>query len=132
MGLKNVEFKAAFRMGPDPEEQLGTQQSYRRPILVKFGSIKHRNRVWKKRQVIIGEHDDQKIRILANLPRELREGIQLLYKVANTASKLEKFQSALVFNYQLELDGKIYQPSQLEELPMEIRPSTLSTPRSEN
>lgn len=63
---------------------------------------------------------------------DLREGVQMLYQVAKAASKFEQFKSARVFNYQQELSDKIYQTSQLEDLPVEIRPSTLSTPRSEN
>lgn len=126
--IKKVEFASAFRMGPAPVEQ----QSYTRPILVRFRNINLRNKVWRKRQVITGENDEQRIRITADLPRELKEGVQMLYRVAEAASKFEQFRSARIFNYQLELDGKVYLPSQLEELPMEIRPSTLSTPRSEN
>lgn len=126
--VKNIKLNSAIRMGPIPVDH----HSYVRPILVKFDNINHRNRIWKKRQVITGENDEQQIRILADLPKDLREGVQLLYKVAKAASKFEQFKSAKVFNYQLELHNKIYQPSQLEDLPIEIRPSTLSTPRSED
>lgn len=128
LGIKKVEFASGFRMGPAP----AVNQSYVGPILVKFRNFYQRNRVWKKRHTTTGENEDQKIRITADLPKELREGVQLLYKVANAASKYEQFSSARVFNYQLELGDKVYQPSQLEDLPIEIRPSTLASPRSDN
>lgn len=127
LGIKNMEFASALRMGPTPADR----SSYIRPIIVKFSNIKHRNRVWKKRRVPTGENDDQKIRVQADLPRELKEGVWMLYNVVRAASKFEQFNSAKVFNYQLELNGKIYQPSQLEELPEELRPSALASPRSE-
>lgn len=128
LNVKKAEFTSASRMGPPPIEQ----QAYSRPILVSFRNIYQRNRVWRKRQGIAGDNDEApRIRITADLPKELKEGIHLLYRVAEAASKLEQFQSAKVFNYQLELDGKIFLPSQLEELPEVIRPSTLASPRSE-
>lgn len=87
--------------------------------------------MWRKRQNITGDNNNQKIRIHADLPKELREGIPILYKVAKAASKLTQFHTAKVSNYQLELDGQCFLPSQLEALPFEIRPSTLAAPRSE-
>lgn len=127
LNLKNIEFKSATRIGPAPEDQ----QSFIRPILLNFGGINHRNRVWRKRHFDADEQNDQRVRVQADLPRELKEGIQMLYLVAKAASNFEQFHSAKVFNYQLEIDEKRYLPSQLEDLPYEIRPSTLSTPRSE-
>lgn len=71
------------------------------------------------------------LQIHADLQKELREGVPLLYKVSKAASKLNQYKSAKVVNYQLELDGHTFMPSQLETLPYEIRPSTLASPRSE-
>lgn len=126
LNLKNIEFKSATRVGPTTDDP----QSYIRPILVNFGKINHRNRVWRKRHVESDESGEHKVRIQADLPKELKEGIQMLYRVAKAASNTEQFRSAKVFNYQLEINGVTYQPSQLEELPYDLRPSTLSSPRS--
>lgn len=128
LNIKDVIIRSAERIGPEPIDQ----HPYIRPILVMFKQINHRNKVWRKRQVITGEKDDQKIRIHADLPKDLREGIQLLYKVAKVASKLDLYKTTKVYNYQLDINGTLYQPSQLEELPIEIRPSTISSPRSES
>lgn len=127
LGIKDVTVKAAYRLGSAPADK----SAYDRPTLVKFNNLQQRNRIWKKRQTITGENDNKKIRIQADLPKELREGVQMLYRVAKAATKMEQVQSARVFNYQLEIDGKLYQPSQLEDLPEAIRPSTIATPRSE-
>lgn len=85
--------------------------------------------------IIIGlaeaENVSTSLSIFAHLPKPLREGIQALYKVANEASKLDKFHSVRVHDYQLELEEETYQFSELEDLPFEIRPSTLAAPRSD-
>lgn len=127
LNIPEVDIRSASRLGSTPEEG----SAYARPILIKFNHLPHRNLVWRKRQTITGDDNSQKIRIHADLPKELREGVQSLYKVAKAASKRPQFQSAKVVNYQLELDGRCYLPSQLESLPVEIRPSTLASPRSE-
>lgn len=129
LNITNVDIQSASRLGSTPEEG----SSYSRPILIKFAQLPHRNLVWRKRQTITGNNDDeQRIRIHADLPKELREGVQLLYKVAKAAAKMDQFGSAKVTNYQLSLDGQHFLPSQLETLPQAIRPSTLASPRSEH
>lgn len=80
---------------------------------------------------ITSEDDPQrKIRVLADLPKPLREGVQAMYKVVNVAAKMDKYKTAKVSDYQLEVNNEIYQFSELENLPKEIRPSSLATPRS--
>lgn len=127
LNITTVEILSASRLG---SIQDGTS-TYSRPILIKFTHLPDRNLVWRKRQTFGGNEDQQKIRIHADLPKELREAIPSLYKVAKAASKLNQYQSAKVVNYQLELDGQLIPPSKLELLPYEIRPSTLASPRSE-
>lgn len=128
LNIQNIEFSSASRVGPAAEGL----PLYPRPILVKFGKINHRNRIWKKRQMLLRANEGQQVRIQADLPKELKEGVRLLYTVRNAAIKFERFKSAKVFNYQLELNGEVFQPAQLENLPLEIRPSTLASPRSES
>lgn len=127
--IKEVFIKSAYRIGDKPDDGSG----YARPISVKFRNVADRNHVWRNRMDITSTHSEHsKIRVLADLPKPLREGIQALYKVANAAAKMDKFRSAKVREYQLELNDETYQFSELESLPTEIRPSTLSTPRSES
>lgn len=126
--VKDVEITTAYRMGTKSEED----EHYARPIFVRFKNIANRNKVWWARVDITSEVDNKKkIRVLADLPKALREGIQAMYKVANAASKMEKYSTTKVKDYQLEVEGEIYQFTELENLPEEIRPSTLAAPRSE-
>lgn len=127
--VQDIHIKSAYRIGDKPENGSG----YARPISVKFGNVADRNRVWRNRMDITSERPgNPKIRVLADLPKPLREGVQALYKVANAASQMEKFQSAKVREYQLEINKETYQFTELESLPVEIRPSTLAAPRSDH
>lgn len=126
LSIKDVTVNSAHRIGSQPIEG----SAYARPILVKFNNIMHRNNVWKNRSDITRDDSDKKICIQADLPKTLHEGVQNLYKVAKAASKTKEFESAQIRDYQLELVGKTYQITELEKLPMQLRPSTLAAPSS--
>lgn len=126
--IKNISIAAAYRVGSQP----GSGSSYSRPIVVRFNNLAHRNRVWRKRAAVPQEDGAGKIRIQADLPKLLREGMQSMYRVLRAATKLKEFDSAKINDYQLELNGKVYQVTDLENLPKKIRPSTLLTPRSDS
>lgn len=127
MKIKNAKVTSSHRLGSQPN----TDSNYNRPIMVKFASWPDRNLIWKQR-ADIPDNQERKIRIQADLPKILREGIPTLYKVVNAATKTKDYTNVRVHNYQLELDGKPYQISDLEELPPQIRPSTLSESRSDS
>lgn len=116
-------------------ERLGTQtedsNSYARPIVVRFNKLPHRNKIWRKRKLIPNEGPHSKVRIHADLPKELREGIQTLYRVATAASKMESFEGIKIQDYQLVVNGETYQITDLEMLPQQIRPSTIASPQSD-
>lgn len=124
--IRNVKVNSSQRLGSQPE----MDSSFNRPILVKFGNWVDRNLIWKKR-FDIPDNDDRKIRIPADLLKDLREGIPTLYKVANAASKIKEFANAKVHDYQLEINGKTFQISNLEQLPKQNRPSTLAELKSD-
>lgn len=125
--IQNVKVLSSFRLG----SHSGTGTDYARPILVRFGSLEERNLIWKNKADITNEKNDKKIRIQADLPKVLREGIPTLYKVAKAASKIEEFSDARVRDYQLEMNDQVFQISDLEQLPVPIRPSTLAAPKSD-
>lgn len=118
-----VRFISSHRLGVQAE----ASNTYNRPVLIKFGDWGDRNAIWKRR----AEIPDKQIRIQADLPKVLREGMPTLYKVANAASKSKEFNNVKVQHYQLELDGEPYQIADLEKLPVKFRPSTLAEPKSE-
>lgn len=111
----------------------GSYSEYVRPLLVQFNKLAQRNRLWRNRGNITQTKEDSLIkpRIQADLPKELREGVQALYQVAKAADKMDEFENVQVRNYQLEINGETYQISDLEDLPVKIRPSTLASPRSD-
>lgn len=126
LGLNRIEIRDARRLGSNAE----SGNNYVRPIVVNFRKLAHRNLIWRKRGEAKNKNND-KIRIQADLPKELREGMQSLYRITRAASKIEGFESAKVRNYQLELKGEIFQITDLEKLPVQLRPSTLAAPKSE-
>lgn len=125
VGVKDSAIATAYRLGSRSD----AGDSYSRPIMVKFSKLPHRNRIWRKRMNIPNEDGASRVKIQADLPKVLREGMQVMYRVLRAAIQLEEFKSAQINNYQLELNGQIYQVSDLEKLPVQIRPSTLSSPK---
>lgn len=127
LGIKDAQFKSALRLGRQP----ATESNYNRPILTRFGNWADRDLIWTKR-TDIPDNQVKKIRIQADLPKELRDGIPSLYKVANAASKLRDYENARVHDYQLELNGKAFQIFELEDLPTQLRPSSLAESKSDS
>lgn len=124
--IKGLQLDVAYRLGSTPPPD----SSYARPLVVRFPTVAHRDKVWYNK-VEITEEDGQKIRISADLPRRLREDSQLLHRVQKAASKIPKYKSAVVKDYRFYLGGESYAPDDLEKLPELIRPSTLATPKSD-
>lgn len=128
LGVANFTIKEAWRMGQKPPES----SSYCRPIVVKFKHLDDLNKIWRKRMNFTPEEGKQRIKIHADLPKQLRDEINILYRISRAAAKLEEFKAVMIRNYAIQLNGKEYTPSQLESLPAPLRPSTLSNPRSED
>lgn len=128
MGMGRAVFTDVFRVGTQRVED----SSYSRPLVVKFKHLADRNKIWRKRTSINQEEGAPRIRIQADLPKKLREEINILYRVTRAAAKTDNFRSASVRNYAVQLHEKEYTPSKLETLPHPLRPSTISNPKSEN
>lgn len=126
--LTRLSIDVAFRLGSAPPEG----SSYNRPILVTFPYLADRNAVWRKRKEAISTEDQERIKIQADLPRKLREDIQLLYRVARAASKLPQYKTAMVRDYALILNGEEFTAQNLESLPLPIQPSSLAVAKSDD
>lgn len=126
--IKNLDVHSASRLGVQSDSDRG----YARPIIVSFNKLPHRNKVCRKRHAIPNKDTDPIIRIQADLPRALREGIQTLYRIVNAASKIDSFAETRVQDYQLVVNGEVYQITDLESLPKQLRPSTLASPKSDS
>lgn len=143
--LNKLDIDVAYRMGPAPPEN----SHYIRPLVVEFTRVSDRNAVWRKRNDILPPSQDtgeknnedptdhqpqpyqQNIKIQADLPKQLRDNINTLYRVFKAATHIPQFQSASIKDYALHLNGEVYSAQQLELLPESIRPSSLPTHRSD-
>lgn len=120
--ISNAGIKVAYRIGAEPKEN----SKYNRPILIKFQKASFRNSLWKKRTETTAEEGQTRIRIQADLPKKLRDDVRVLYRVAKAAASIPEYQTAVIRNYTILLNGKEYAPRELELLPYPIRPSTLA------
>lgn len=84
----------AYRMGRQPSPD----STYTRPIIVKFSRIADRNSVWMKRNEISQDRRAKPIRIQADIPKQLREDLQILYRVKNAAIQSNQYQTVEVKN----------------------------------
>lgn len=80
---------------------------------------------------IVEDEEGNIVRIQADMPKQLRDDVRVLYRVAKAAALIPDFQSAVVRGYALFLNGREYSPRELESLPVPIRPSTLASRASE-
>lgn len=126
--LSNLSIDVAYRVGMPPAHD----SSYSRPIVVKFSRISDRNTVWKRRNDASRSERNNAVRIQADLPKQLREDLQILYRVQRAALKSPQYQSVEVKNYKLYLDGEDFSAWELEGLPYPLRPSSLATRMDDN
>lgn len=130
--LKKLDIDVAYRIGQIPPNN----STYIRPLIVKFSKLSDRNAVWRRRNDVPQPEDlqpgQQRIRIQADLPRQLRDDVNILYKVARAASSTQEYKSAYIRDYALILDGKEYTARQLELLPQPLRPTSLAIKKNDN
>lgn len=126
--ISKMELDIAYRLGTAPQEG----SDYARPLVMAFSRLSDRNQIWRKRKDIKQTQGAREIHIQADIPKQLREDLQVLYRVAKAASAIPKYKSASIKDYKLHLDGNQYAASDLEKLPLPLRPSSLAAPRSDN
>lgn len=127
LGLNDIHVDAAFRMDGQRANSLRS-----RPLMVRFAFLADRRRVWQaKKRLQQGEYNY--IWIQEDMPRELKEDLRILLRVAKRAEATQKdeYRDLRVRDFRIHLAGKSYHPSDLESLPTELRPSTLCTRRSD-
>lgn len=128
LNSNRVSMDVAYRMGRPPPEG----SPYNRPTIVRFSYMADRNTVWRKRNNIPRDQQGNSARIQADLPKQLREDLQILYRVQRAAAKIPQYQTAEVKNYKLYLNGEEYFAWELEHLPTPLRPSSLATKTNDN
>lgn len=126
--ISKMEIDVAYRLGTALQE--GTD--YARPLVIAFAKLSDRNQIWRRRKDIKQTKDTREIHIQPDMPRKLRDDLQVLYRVAKAASANPKYKSATIRDYKLHLDGNQYSADELKNLPTPLRPSSLAAPKSEN
>lgn len=127
LGLRDVFFDTAFRM---EAQRAGSGRP--RHLMVRFRFLADRRRVWQAKKRL-QQGDYNYVWIQEDMPRGLKEDLRILLRVAKQAEFLrkEEYRDLRVRDFRLYLSGKCYHPSELETLPVELRPSTLCTKRSD-
>lgn len=62
----------------------------------------------------------REIYIQADMPKQLRADLQVLYRVAKAASSIQEYKSASVKDFKLHLNGEEYTAQELETLPLPL------------
>lgn len=124
---KKLFILSAYRLGKPPLE--GNPHS--RPLMVKFNHSADRNLIWRFRNDVPQEEGQVQIKIQADLPKQLRDEVNVLYRVLRAASSMEEYRTALIRDFTINLHDKQYNPRQLESLPLPLRPSSLACKKSD-
>lgn len=127
MKAGKVDIDDAYRIGPVHT----SDNPYIRPLLVRFDRLSDRNAIWKKRNKVPNKEGEPKIKIQADLPKQLRADIQLLYRIVRVASNIPEYKNTSVRNYALLFKGKEYTAQQLEKLPACLQPSSIAETKSD-
>lgn len=101
-----------------------------RPLVVKFSNIRDRWAVWNNKGKITYNRGSP-IRIQEDLPRKLREDTRVLRRIAKMAnSDQQKFGEVRVRDYKLNFKGLWYGMEDIQQLPSELHPRSVYSPRS--
>ena len=124
MGIYKVEIDVAHRLG-----SLVPNRRKPRPVIVKFLKLSDRRRVWSGKLKLkpTNKQGTERIWIREDIPKEAKEINDTLYKTLNAANRIGSYGQCNVRNFHLYFNGLAYTVDELEELPHEIRPSTLAT-----
>lgn len=126
--INNLSIQTADRLGAKARSSARP-----RPILVRFNTLPDRNRVWRAKKKL-QQGPERNIWVQEDMPRSLREDLRALLKVAKHAESLgkEEYKFIRVQDFRLTLNNKSYGPSELEQLPHDLRPSTICTKWTDN
>lgn len=123
LGLKYIEIDRARRLG-----RPRSSSAPPRPILISFTRHGDRMEVWHARSSL-NNHPDGHFILKEDLPAPLRPIMATLNRAAQTARLYpEKYHNVGVRDFTLYINGKGYEPHQLENLSKDLKPSYTSTP----
>lgn len=127
MGLSGLKLKVTYRLGPFRQEAPNP-----RPLVVKFVDIKDRWKVWNNKSRISVDKDHP-IRIQEDLPKKLREDARVLQRIARVArDSPSNFGEVRVKDYKISINGVKHGIEEVYNLPPELHPEQVYTPRSKD
>lgn len=123
LGLKGIEIDMAYRLG---RPRYGSSSP--RPILVRFTRLGDRMEVWNAKYRL-NTRNNSHFLIKEDLPVQLRPVQAALNRVQQEAKRFpDRYRHVAIRDFKLHIDGKVYGMVELELLPEELRPSSISTP----
>lgn len=125
MGLHDLDVRATYRLGI-----LHPNAVHPRPLVIKFANIKDRWTVWNNRgKIPFDSHSP--IRIQEDLRRQLRDEARVLQRIAKVAStKTHEYGDVRVKDHKINIRGTWYGMEDVNQLPPELHPMQVYTPRS--
>lgn len=127
MDLPNIRIQEVYRLG-----NISEGSSYTRPLVVRFPQVKDRWKVWNKRTHIKCDNNSP-IWIQQDLPKQLRDDLRILNRVAKMARlQPSKYNDVKVKDFKLHINGRVYVPNNLRQLPSDLQPEGVYTPRSDS
>lgn len=127
LGLQHIDMVETFRLG----NRINPYAP--RPLAVKFTRMGDRIAVWKKKSALATvKEGEPTIWIQEYVPKQLRNDSRVLQRIAKVA-KLdpESYGDIFIRDYQVFVNGRGYSVGNIRNLPRELQPEYVYTPRTE-
>lgn len=125
MGITGLNILHTYRLG-----LLNRSPNGNRPLVVKFANIQDKWLVWNNKSKIKYDQANP-VRIQEDLPKKLREDNRVLQRIAKAANTTG-IGVAKVKDYKVVINGRTFSSYNLKDLPPELQPQAVYTPRSHN
>lgn len=125
MGLSGLRIKVTYRLGVFRQDAFNP-----RPLVVKFADIKDRWKVWNNKGKIQNDREHP-VRIQEDIPKKLREDFRVLQRIAKAAkNSSSNYGEVKIKDYKICINGTKYGLEDIKNLPTELHPEQVYTPRS--
>lgn len=122
LALSDIQFDIAHRLGP--EGRAG------RKVIVKFGFLLDKDKVWDARSVLQTD-ENKKYKLFRDKPRGVKDREALAFKIVRAAQRTNRYKRVRFHRGKVWLDDQAYEYEDYEELPYDLRPQAIASPRSE-
>lgn len=122
LGVSSVRFDIAHRLGP----VCGTRS---RRVIMKFRCLTDKNIIWEARDKLKTKANSG-YKLLLDCPTAAKEREALAFRIVYTANKSPNFNNAKFQSGKIHIDGVAFDYEDLENLPEELSPCNVYTPRN--